>query len=145
MYKYVQSEREVSAMSTINPQLNRQLSIDVVVFDNNEGPIPHVHVYLDKTRDPRKCSVVRLDCAEYSTHHGEPVVRMNKKQKREFIKSMTSKWNKYALQSDDGSYYTPTGYQMCVNIWADAFEGNSYEKFTLDTNGVPVMPDYETL
>lgn len=132
-------------MSTINPQLNRQLSIDVVVFDNDEGPIPHVHVYLDKTRDPSKCAVVRLDRAEYSTHHGEPVVRMNKKQKKEFIKSMASKWNKYALQNDDGSYYTPTGYQMCVNIWADAFEDGSYEKFTLDTNGVPVMPDYETL
>lgn len=49
VYRYVQSEREISAMSTINPQLNTQLSIDVVVFDNNESPIPHVHVYLDKT------------------------------------------------------------------------------------------------
>ena len=142
MYKYLHT---VEAMSRINPQLLENLSIEVVMYDENEGQIPHVHVYLDKTRDPRKCAVVRLDKAEYSTHHGEPAVRMDKEQKREFIKSMTSKWNKYALQGDDGSYYTPTGYQMCVNIWADAFEGNSYEKFTLDTNGVPVMPDYEAL
>lgn len=134
MYKYLHT---VEAMSTINPQLNRQLSIDVVVFDNDEGPIPHVHVYLDKTRDPRKCAVVRLDRAEYSTHHGEPVVKMNKNQKREFLRIMKSQWNS-RLSSG-------TGYERAVDIWVDAFEDGSYEKFTLDTNGVPVMPDYETL
>lgn len=139
MHRYVQSqsEQEVSAMSTINPQLNRQLSIDVVVFDNNEGPIPHVHVYLDKTRNPNNCAVVRLDCPEYSTHHGYQVVKMNKKQKREFLYVMQSQWNS-RLSSG-------TGYERAVDIWVDAFEGGSYDKFTLDDNGVPIMPDYDTL
>lgn len=45
------------------------------------------------------------------------------------------------------STYTPLKQcqEMCVNIWADAFEYGSYEKFTLDTNGAPVMSDYKTL
>lgn len=107
------------------------------MYDENEGQTPHVHVYLDKTRDSRKCAVVRLDRAEYSTHHGEPVVRMNKRQKKEFLRIMKSQWN-----SRLGS---GTGYERAVDIWVDAFEGGSYEKFTLDTNGAPVMPDYETL
>lgn len=134
MYKYLHT---VEAMSRINPQLLENLSIEVVMYDENEGPAPHVHVYLDKTKDPRKCAVVRLDRAKYSTHHGEPVVRMNKKQKREFLRIMKSQWNS-RLSSG-------TGYERAVDIWVDAFEDGSYEKSTIDTNGVPVMPDYETL
>ena len=134
MYKYMHS---VEAMSRINPQLLENMSIEVVMYDENEGQIPHVHVYHDKTRDPRKCAVVRLDRAEYSTHHGEPVVRMNKKQKREFLRIMKLQWNS-RLSSG-------TGYERAVDIWADAFEYGSYEKFTLDTNEAPVMSDYETL
>lgn len=137
MYRYVQSEQKISAMSTINPQLNKQLSIDVVVFDNNEGPIPHVHVYLDKTRNPNNCAVVRLDCSKYSSHHGYPVVKMNKKQKREFLHVMKAQWNS-RLSSG-------TGYERAVDIWVDAFEDGSYDKFTLNNNGVPVMPNYDEL
>lgn len=137
MYIYVQDQREISAMTTVNLQINRQLSIDVVVFDSNEGPIPHVHVYLDKTRDPKNCAVVRLDKAEYSTHHGEPVVKMNKKQKKEFVRIMKSQWNSRISSG--------TGYERAVDIWVDAFEEGSYDKFTLDDNGAPVMPDYGNL
>ena len=50
---------------------------------------------------------------------------------------MKSQWNS-RLSSG-------TGYERAVDIWVDAFEDGSYEKSTLDTNGAPVMPDYETL
>lgn len=140
MYRYFHT---VEAMSTINPRLNKQLSIDVAIYDTNEGPIPHVHVFLDKTRNPKNCAVVRLDKAEYSTHHGEPVVKMNKKQKDQFIRIMTSEW-KWSPKLPDGGVY-PTGYERAVDIWVESFEDGSYDKFTFDSNGSLVMPDYSSL
>lgn len=137
MYRYVSNASTISAMTTINPRLNKRMSIDVVVYDTNEGPVPHVHVFLDKTRNPKNCSVVRLDKAEYSTHHSGKLTTMNKKQKREFIDIMKSEWNDRRGKS--------TGYERAVDIWVDAFEDGSYEKFVMDENGVPVMPDYSVL
>ena len=55
-------------MALINPQLTEQCGILVEVFQRDEGPIPHVHVFHDKTRNPKKRSWVRLDKPEYSDH-----------------------------------------------------------------------------
>lgn len=43
-----------------------------------------MHVYLDKHRDARNCSYIRLDKPEYSTHHGDECKKLNKKQKKIF-------------------------------------------------------------
>ena len=59
----------VNCMSKLNPRLTENLPIEVIIWDGNEAEIPHVHVYHDKTRNKRKCSVVRLDRAKYSPHH----------------------------------------------------------------------------
>lgn len=133
------------SMTMINPPLTKTLSIEVCLYDGNEGPIPHVHVYHDKTRNPRKCSVVRLDKAEYSSHHGVPVVRMPRSVKKQFIQVMKEKWSKFRIEDAKGNVYVPTGYDMCVQIWTNSFEDDSYDKFVLDENGVPVMPDYSVL
>lgn len=141
MYKY---SHPVEAMSTINPRLTKQLSIAVAIYDINEGPIPHVHVFFDRTRDKRKSVVIRLDKAEYSHHHGDPTRKLNKKEKEQFVRLMTSKWpNRYV--SYQGNPVEATGYQYAVDIWVESFEDGSYDKFTLDENGVPVMPNYENL
>lgn len=50
---------------------------------------------------------------------------------------MKSQWNS-RLSSG-------TGYERAVDIWVDTFEDGSYDKFTLDDNGVPVMPNYDEL
>ena len=57
-------KRYVYAMSTINPKMQKNWSMKAVIYDNNEGPIPHIHVYHDA--DHSKCSYVRLDKPEYS-------------------------------------------------------------------------------
>ena len=74
-------------MAIINPKMCKQLSIQVEVEQRDEGSVPHVHVYLDKTRNKKNCSFVRLDKPEYCTHHkdGKP---LNRKQKEEFIELM---------------------------------------------------------
>ena len=45
--------KQIEAMSIVNPTLCDQLSVQVEVEQRNEGPIPHVHVYLDKSRNPK--------------------------------------------------------------------------------------------
>ena len=41
----------LNEMAIINPKMCKQLSIQVEVEQRDEGPVPHVHVYLDKTRN----------------------------------------------------------------------------------------------
>ena len=53
-------------MEIINPVLCKNSSIEIEVEQRNEVIIPHMHVYLDKTRDPKNCAYVRLDKAEYA-------------------------------------------------------------------------------
>ena len=40
----------LNEMAIINPKMCKQLSIQVEVEQRDEGPVPHVHVYLDKTK-----------------------------------------------------------------------------------------------
>ena len=45
MKKRINYSQQIFATATINPQLNTEFGIFVEVFQNNEGSIPHVHVY----------------------------------------------------------------------------------------------------
>lgn len=53
MKKVIKSSEYIACMVLINPQLTEQSSILVEVFQQNEGPIPHVHVFHDKTRNKK--------------------------------------------------------------------------------------------
>lgn len=134
--KIVEDKEYITSSAMINPQLSEHLSIEVRVLQGGEGPIPHVHVYHDKTRNPKRCSAVRLDKAEYSQHH-KNLPPLDRKMKEEFIQIMNSRWVRR------GSEYT--GYVNSVDTWVDTYEHGDYSKFDLDENGVPKMPDYEEL
>ena len=116
--------------------------IQVEIEQSNEGPIPHVHVYHDKTRNPKKCSYVRLDKAEYSSHHD--VLKLPKNLKQQFIECMHQTWEGRALTLKDRAMRYATGYEAAVAIWVESYE-DDYSKFNLDENGVPIMPDYSQL
>lgn len=135
----------IEAMSLINPQLCQQRGILVEVEQRDEGPIPHLHVYHDSTRDKNKCSFVRLDRPEYSDHHKEPSMKLPRVVKKKFIEIMNSPWNKQIHVSPDGSMKVATGYEAAVDTWVDTYEEGNYNKFQLDMNGDPVMPDYNLL
>lgn len=133
----------IYAMAIINPGLCKNSSIQVEVEQRDEGPVPHVHVYLDKTRNPKNCSYVRLDQAEYCPHHSDGK-RLTGKQKEHFLQIMDSIWNKTFIQSTVSDEVRPaTGYEAAVNIWLDTF-GNTVE-FQYDSQGFPIMPDYANL
>lgn len=141
--------RTIEAMSTINPQLCEQLTIQVEVEQSGEGQIPHVHVYHDKTRDETKCSYIRLDKAEYSPHHDSKGNKtdnkpLSKKLKREFISVMTGDWPHKYTETVSGVRIA-TGYEAAVDTWVDTYEHGDYSKFRKDENGNLIMPDYNKL
>lgn len=146
LYNNYQSDgAPIIAMATINPQLCKKYGIRVEIEQANEGPIPHMHVYLDPSRNPKNCAFIRLDKAEYSTHHKTPSLQLNRKQKEEFIEIMNSEWPKQAHFSPDGSVRVATGYEAAVDTWVDTWEDGDYSKFTLDEHGDPICPDYSVL
>ena len=54
-------------------------------------------------------------------------------------------WSKQDIQLYDGSWKPATGYESAVSIWVDTHEDGSYDKFKVDQEGCPVMPDYNLL
>lgn len=143
--RYLTDDAPIVAMATINPQLCKEFGIDVEVEQRNEGPIPHLHVYHDRARNPDKCSYIRLDKAEYSDHHKKPSIPLPRKLKKEFIEIMETEWPKQVHVSPNGSMRVATGYEAAVDTWVDTYEQGDYSKFTVDQNGDPVMPDYSQL
>ena len=133
----------IEAMAIVNPNLCKSKTIQVEVEQTNKGPIPHMHVYHDKTRNRQKCSYVRLDKAEYSTHHREGLP-LPRNLKKEFIEVMSSPWPKHVVDDVTGQR-TATGYEAAVGIWVETFEGNDMSKFSLDTSGSLICPDYSKL
>ena len=126
-------EKYLVEMSIINPQMCKKSSIQIELEQKDEGPIPHIHVYLDKERNPKNCAYVRLDKAAYAPHHKDGK-HLRGKQKEEFLQIMTSLWTK--------EYSSPiTGYQAAVELWIDTF-GETLP-FMYDEQGFPIMPDYK--
>lgn len=144
MKRYIKTAEVIVAMSTINPKFCKNNNIQVEVEQRDEGPIPHMHVYHDKTRDPKKCSYVRLDLPQYSTHHGEESLPLPKDVKEKFIKVMSSPWPGHYHECADGTVRVATGYEAAVDTWVDTYE-DDYRKFQLDDNGDLIQLDYSVL
>ena len=134
-------EQYLVEMAIINPRLCRQLTIQVEVEQRDEGPIPHLHVYHNKYRNPKECSYIRLDRVEYAPHHD--VVQLPKKLKEQFIRLMNEPCNAY-MKDTDGNTVELNGYQSAVKTWVETFE-DDYAKFNLDEKGIPITLDYEEL
>ena len=136
-------ENPLVEMAIINPQLCKAKGMEIELEQRDEGPIPHLHVYLDTTRSPKNCAYVRLDKAEYAPHHKNGK-RLTGKDKKNFIEIMTTIWPKYLTQSrTSGEEKKATGYQASVETWIDTF--GETVPFEYDEEGFPKMPDYSLL
>lgn len=138
MYKVKQP---IYAMAAINPTLCRELNIFVEVEQRDEGPIPHIHVYLDKTRDPRNCAYVRLDTGEYMEKHRS--VKLKKDQIDSFMKIM--------MRLDPDVYIKSTvtdevrlanGYESAVLTYRRTYP--TAKSVDYDEAGFPIMPDFRS-
>ena len=134
-------EEYLVEMAIINPKMCRNLTIQVEVEQKNEGPIPHLHVYHDKSRNPRKCSYIRLDEVAYVPYHDE--IKLPEKLKSQFIELMTAPSNDY-MENNKGTVVKLNGYQTAVKTWVDTFE-DDYSKFNLDEDGIVIPLDYTKL
>ena len=142
MKRFIRNSSDIFCMAIINPSYNKQLSIQVEIEQRDEGPIPHLYVFLDKTRNKQKCAYIRLDRAEYLEGHNS--AKLTGKSLSEFISIMKAIWSKYYIQSEKtGEIRQATGYEAAVVIWKDTF-GETI-KFSYDSDGFPIMPDYNNL
>lgn len=131
-------------MAIINPKMCKQLTIQVEVEQRDEGEIPHVHVYHDKTRNPKNCSYVRLDKCAYSDHHKDNIP-LPKNLKKQFIELMSANYIGHYITDNTGKPYPATGYQIAVQTWAETFEDDDLSKFELDDRGLIKQIDYSNL
>ena len=131
-------------MAIINPKMCKQLTIQVEVEQRDEGEIPHVHVYHDKTRNPKNCSYVRLDKCAYSDHHKDNIP-LPKNLKKQFIELMSADYTGHYITDNTGKPYPATGYQIAVQTWAETFEDDDLSKFELDDKGLIKQIDYSNL
>lgn len=142
MKRVVKHKEAIFCMAIINPVLCKNSSIEIEVEQRNEGSIPHLHVYLDKTRNPKNCAYVRLDKAEYAPHHDSK--NMSKKQKREFISILEANWDLHFIRSRTTECIKEaSGYEGAVQTWIETY--GETMPFTYDEEGYPVMPDYNNL
>lgn len=144
MIKLMYESNPLNEMAIINPKMCKQLSIQVEIEQRNEGPIPHVHVYLDKTRNPKNCSYVRLDKCEYSTYHKDSK-KMTRNQKEQFIELMNAICPNVAMTDNNGNMRPATGYQAACLTWSETYENGNLNKFNTDDNGFITQLDYSNL
>lgn len=138
-------EEYLMEMAIINPSRCKHLKVQVEVEQRNEGSIPHLHVYHNKSRNPKECSYVRLDKAAYCEHHRD-APKLPRDLKEEFIFLMKEEWPKQHFQNPKtGDIKRATGYEAAVNIWVDTFTDDDYSKFSFDDTGNLIMPDYSQL
>lgn len=136
--------KPIEAMAIINPELCRRVSVQVEIEQSREGPIPHVHVYLDKTRNPKKCAYIRLDKADYSPHHKS--ASMSKANRQDFMRVMEETDSDEIIRSftNKESVKLASGYDVAVKTWIRSYPG-SEKFFKFDQDGFPIMPDYGRL
>ena len=135
-------EQYLVEMAIVNPAECDQLTIQVEVEQRNEGPIPHLHVYHNKHRNPKECSYIRLDKVAYAPHHD--IIPLPRKLKKQFIHLMNLPADEY-MKDNNGNIVELNGYQSAVRIWSNTFEHKSLSKFKLDENGIPITLDYRKL
>ena len=126
----------------INPSWNKSAKnpIYIFVFQRDEGPIPHMHVYHDKELNMRKCSFIRLDKAEYSPHHD--IIPLPGYLEQSFIDVMTS----ILPRKSDGEPSGTTGYQAAVDTWLATFGFAKDIHIDVDEDtGLWIMPPYQEL
>lgn len=130
--------QDIFAMALVNENNNDPVLVSVYE-GGSEGGLPYVHVTF-KT-DKMCCVDLTKPC--YSKHHDE-LPHMDANSKKRFIKVMTSYVDR-AVKTANGLWISEgiTGYHYAVHMWVKAHENGSYDKFNLDENGLPVMPDYK--
>lgn len=107
---------------------------DVVVFTDDSGYIPHVHIIDIQTRGTDFDCCIRLDTNSYFKH-GKHRDIMNRKFEKEFYELMKQPHRNPRYQNV---------YEYAVSLWNDN-NSDSYIQIKQDENGNVIVPDYSNM
>ena len=128
------NERErmrLDEMARVGVMLN---NLDVVVYTDDKGYIPHVHI-MDRGTNGREFDCcVQLETNRYFSH-GKHLDTFNNKQCREF--------NDFMKQPCRFPKYR-NNYEFAVEMW-NANNSDSYVQIRENELGEIIMPDYSTI
>lgn len=130
----VLAEREkqrLDEMARVGVMLN---NLDVVVFTDDMGKIPHVHIMDKATRGREFDCCVQLETNHYFTH-GKHLDVFNNRECKEF--------NAFMKQPCRSPKYR-NNYEFAVEMW-NANNSDTYVQIHEDKNGNIIMPDYSTI
>jgi len=130
----VLDEREkqrLNEMARVGIMLN---NLDVVVYTDDMGYIPHVHILDRGTNGKEFDCCVQLETNRYFSH-GKHLDMFNNRQCREF--------NDFMKQPCRFPKYR-NNYEFAVEMW-NANNSNSYVQIREDKDGNIIMPDYSII
>nr|WP_300892883.1 hypothetical protein [uncultured Acetatifactor sp.] len=144
-----------SEMAEIYPRYNRDHNIKsggfkVCVYEGDEGPIPHVHVYYEHKEmknhgNTKTVAYVCLGTAEYAPQHRKETKELNSKERKALVKFFSTEIPNRFAKDKKGNLYPITCWEECVQHWIDENPG-SEKYFEVDEEtGLYSMPDYSEL
>ena len=107
---------------------------DIIVYTDDKGYIPHVHIIDTATRGEDFDCCVQLERNQYFTH-GRHQDEFNSKQCKLF--------NEFMLQPCRSPKYR-NNYEFAVEMW-NVNNSESYVQIKEDENGNIIQPDYSTI
>ena len=119
-------------------QKKRESRIHVCIYENGEGPVPHVHVYYESKEDKRNESHICLATNTYAPQHAATTKKLNSAERKALIEFFKTK-----ITGVNGSSEC-TAWEYAVWLWTQYYDGSS-KFFKYDNNGKPIMPDYSTI
>ena len=107
---------------------------DVIVYTDDRGYIPHVHIIDRTTKGEEFNCCVRLEVNRYFKHGSH---------QDEFNSSQCKLFNDFMHQPCRSPKYR-NNYEFAVEMW-NANNSNSYVQITEDENGDIIMPNYDII
>ena len=129
-------QEEISKMMKLDEmaRIGHMNQYEVIVYTDDMGYIPHVHIIDSATRGREFDTCVMLEDSKYFLH-GRHRDTFNNKQCKEF--------DDFMRQPHRNIHYR-NNYEYAVNLWNDN-NSNSYVQIVEDKNGNVIMPDYKRL
>lgn len=115
-------------------RIGRMNNYEVIVYTDDMGYIPHVHIIDSATRGQEFDTCVQLETNKYFLHGRHQDTFNNK---------LCKMFNDFMHEPHRNVHFR-NNYEYAVNMWNDN-NSNSYVQLHEDDNGDIMIPDYSTI
>lgn len=115
-------------------RIGRMDNFDIVVFTDDTGAVPHVHIIDSATRGQEFDTCIQLGANKYFLHGNRRDILTDKQCKA---------FNIFMNAAHSNTHYR-NNYEYALNMWNDNNTG-SYIQLKEDPNGNIIIPDYNTI